>query len=64
MNTMEPSTQRRLANLGGHFKSATRSSGQAGLLFNVAAFQRILEHDNWENRAKMKELMKDDIFVP
>ena len=26
--------------------------------------RRLLEHDNWENRAKMKELMRQPLFVP
>ena len=35
-----------------------------GPSFDVPALQRILEHDNFETRQKMKELMKQDLFVP
>jgi hypothetical protein len=31
---------------------------------DVAAMQRLLEHDNWETRQKMKDLMDGDLFVP
>jgi hypothetical protein len=31
---------------------------------DVAAVQRLLEHDNWETRQKMKDLMDGDLFVP
>ena len=31
---------------------------------DVAALQRVLEHDNWRTREGLKELMKDPIFVP
>lgn len=31
---------------------------------DVAAIQRLLEHDNWETRRRMKDLMDGDLFVP
>lgn len=31
---------------------------------DVAAFQRLLDHDNWETRQRMKELMDGDLFTP
>jgi hypothetical protein len=31
---------------------------------DVAAVQRLLEHDNWETRQRMKDLMDGDLFIP
>lgn len=31
---------------------------------DVASFQRLLEHDNWETRQRMKDLMNTELFTP
>lgn len=31
---------------------------------DVAAFQRLLEHDNWQTRQKMKDLMDGELYTP
>lgn len=53
--------------LHGHFDVSGQQSGRAGLggiAFDPEALQRILDHDNYETRRAMKDLMKDDLFVP
>lgn len=40
------------------------SVSPAAPIVDVAALQRVLEHDNWRTREGLKELMKDPIFVP
>ena len=32
--------------------------------FDTAEVQRLLDHDNHEERQRMKDLMKDELFVP
>jgi acyl-CoA oxidase len=60
--------QRRLSVVSGHFfqvvqnKDASRAAGQPA--FDVRELQRLLEHDNHEHRAQMKEFMKQDIYIP
>lgn len=39
--------------------NATRASNGV-----VAELQKLLEHDNYEDRAKLKELMRDPLFIP
>ncbi len=31
---------------------------------DLQALQRLLEHDNWDCRQQLKDLMKDPLFVP
>ena len=31
---------------------------------DAAALQRVLEHDNFQTRSRMKRLMEDPLFVP
>ena len=38
------------------------TSAKGGL--DVVAFQRLLEHDNWETRQRMKDLMQTPLFEP
>ena len=64
---MQESARRRLEKLGSHFNlvrplQALQLSKPAAL--DVAALQRLLEHDNWETRRKLKELMHCDLFIP
>ena len=54
---MQDSARKRLATMAGHFGSAASS-------LDIAEVQRLLEHDNFENRQKLKELMRDPLFVP
>ena len=65
---MQGTAQRRVEMINGHFDIVAHpSSAQShlgGPSFDVPALQRILEHDNFETRQKMKELMKQDLFVP
>ena len=65
---MQESAKRRLGLLGGHFTQFSGyqpSTGQPSSIdFDAALLQRLLEHDNWETRAQMKELMKDPLFIP
>ncbi len=65
---MEGTAQRRIENISGHFDVVEHPSSVlrqlAGPTFDVLALQRILEHDNFETRQRMKELMKQDLFVP
>ena len=65
---MEKTAQRRIEMISGHFDVAAHPSSLqkqlAGPTFDVLALQRILEHDNFETRQQMKELMKQDLFVP
>ena len=61
--------QRRLSVVSGHFFNVVQnreSSGAAGAkpTFDVRELQRLLEHDNHEHRAQMKEFMKQDIYIP
>ena len=65
---MEGTAQRRIGMISGHFDVVEHPSSilrqLAGPSFDVLALQRILEHDNFETRQQMKELMKQDLFVP
>ena len=38
--------------------------GTASGTIDIAELQHLLEHDNWDTRRKLKELMKDDLYVP
>ena len=65
---MEGTAQRRIEMINGHFDVVAHPSSVqtqlAGPSFDVLALQRILDHDNYETRQQMKELMKQDLFVP
>ena len=65
---MQVSARRRVGNIGGHFtefRGSQPSAGQTGCIdFDAALLQRLLEHDNWDTRARMKQLMKDPLFIP
>lgn len=53
--------------LHGHFDVAIHPlarGGPGGTSFDTEAMQRVLDHDNHETRRAMKDLMKDDLFVP
>jgi len=54
---MQDSARKRLATMAGHFGSAASS-------LDVAELQRLLDHDNFDTRQKLKELMKDPLYVP
>lgn len=56
---------RRIQVVAGHFNVAKQSysSGTSGKL-NVEALQRLLDHDNHEMRERMKEFMKQDVYIP
>jgi hypothetical protein len=64
MNT----ANRRVSTLGGHFNVEQhlpqQVAGSGGIMFDTSELQRLLEHDNWETRRQMKELMKADVFIP
>ena len=75
---MDASVAQRVKTLSGHFDISGHLPGQVAggkpmgttgpaandLQFDVKALQRLLEHDNWDTRQALKELMRDDIFVP
>ncbi|KAK9829677.1 hypothetical protein WJX72_007299 [[Myrmecia] bisecta] len=64
---MDPAARRRLSTIGSHFNVASaHPSGHAGgaLAFDVAGLQHLLEHDNWDTRKALKEVAKDDLFIP
>ena len=64
---MQESAKRRLNNLGAHFdlsRKVIQPNKRGPDTFDVAALQHLLEHDNWETRQKLKELMRSDLFVP
>jgi hypothetical protein len=53
--------------LHGHFDVSNHPSAHRGydaVSFDPVALQRVLDHDNHETRRAMKDLMKDDLFVP
>ena len=39
------------------------TSASSGAL-DVAAMQQLLEHDNWETRQRMKDLMDTELYTP
>jgi hypothetical protein len=59
---MNTSANRRIQALGSHLEGGSAPSG--GQAVNIQKLQRLLDHDNHETRAAMKELMRDEIFVP
>ena len=64
---MQGTAQRRIVMLHGHFDVSAQQparGGLGGIAFDPEALQRILDHDNHETRRAMKDLMKDDLFVP
>lgn len=65
---MQGTTRRRIEVVGNHFNVHQRppqqSLGTEGIRFDAEQLQRLLEHDNWETRAKLKELTKQAIFIP
>lgn len=50
--------------LGGQLALEPTSSGVVAPSVDVDALQLLLDHDNYEMRAKMKEFMKQDVYVP
>jgi hypothetical protein len=64
------SSQRRLGTLAGHFETIkppglTQHRGTGTRIdFDVEGVQYLLDHDNHDTRKKMKELMKDPLFIP
>lgn len=67
---MQESARRRLSQLYAHFNLQRAPAGQAQQhdpqqkTVDIVALQRLLEHDNWENRQKLKDLMNCELFVP
>lgn len=64
---MLDSAKRRLTNISSHFdltRKVEHAAPTRKVTFDVSALQRLLEHDNWETRQKLKELMRDELFVP
>lgn len=65
---MQGIVRRRIEVVGKHFNVQQRlpqqQLGTEGIGFDAEQLQRLLEHDNWETRAKLKELTKQDIFIP
>lgn len=66
--TSQGTVQRRIEVVGNHFNIHQRLSqqhaGPDGIRFDSEQLQKLLEHDNWETRAKLKELTKQPIFIP
>lgn len=64
---MQESARRRLEAIKSHFDLAPKAGSPARPIrpsFDVLALQRLLEHDNWETRQKLKELCLGELFVP
>ena len=65
---MQGIVRRRIEVVGNHFNVHQRlpqqHSSSEGITFDAEQLQKLLEHDNWETRAKLKELTKQDIFIP
>ena len=67
---MQESARRRLSSLSAHFNLSRAPDGQAQhhdpeqKAVDIVALQRLLEHDNWETRQKLKDLMNCELFVP
>ena len=68
---MQESANRRVGTIGAHFNLSRKSSATKlrpskpdSVSFDVLALQKLLEHDNWETRRKLKDLMNSDLFVP
>lgn len=40
------------------------SASSSSDVLDVASFQRLLEHDNWDVRQAMKDLMNTELFTP
>jgi len=65
-------SQRRLAVVAGHFDTSHKPRSGAGAgggassppPLDVAALQHLLDHDNHEMRARAKELLREDVFIP
>ena len=54
---MQESARQRLGALAVHL-------GGGSVTVDTKELQKLLEHDNFETRAKLKELMKDELYVP
>lgn len=54
---MEHKAKQRLAMVSEHLGTSTTT-------IDTQLLQHIFEHDNWETRARLKELMKDELYVP
>ena len=67
-DNMQGIVRRRIEVVGNHFDVHQRlpqqQLGTEGIVFSVEQLQKLLEHDNWDTRAKLKELTKQDIFIP
>ena len=63
MSSAQAQAHRRLQVVGGHFETVKQASAKQQSDV-VAALQHLLEHDNHEMRALMKERMKHDIYIP
>ena len=65
---MQGTVQRRIQVVGNHFNLFQRLPQQhaanEGIRFDSEQLQKIFEHDNWETRAKLKELTKQELFLP
>jgi hypothetical protein len=53
---------RRLEVLGAHFNTDQQHQMQSKPA--VAQLQHLLDHDNHELRARMKEFMRDPLYIP
>ena len=65
---MDPNSQRRLSVLQQHFDYTLRRPEQkiaiSSLPFDVRELQQLLDHDNHNMRAAVKEFMKNEIYLP
>lgn len=64
------SAGRRLSAIAGHFNTSNqpRRDGPFGpgapIDFDLNGVNILLDHDNYDTRKKMKELMRDPLFIP
>ena len=49
--------RQRMSTLANHLGPSSSS-------LDTAELQHFLEHDNWETRRRLKELMKDELYIP
>ncbi|GMH40366.1 hypothetical protein BSKO_08270 [Bryopsis sp. KO-2023] len=54
---------RRIGNISGHFR-VTRMAEPDAPTFNLSELQRLLEHDNFDMRKRLKDFMDQPLFVP
>jgi hypothetical protein len=55
-------SKRRLFVVAGHFDAGGRSQSSSSI--PTQQLQELLDHDSIELRRRMKEFMKDDIYIP